>query len=178
MLWHNNQTSFSPPHCKNHSAEPLGGWRASFSNMPFPGRLLSSYFGWVLMAVSLKVLFIRKLSFLTLESLSTVILSEALSFLGKSPRAQWSQNLSGFELSPVVFCFFSMLSMWRGLNSASVLVVDLPEPQWGGHVSYRFFFFFLIFWPYHSSMWDLSSLTTDWTQAPCIGSLESSPLDC
>lgn len=83
---------FSPPHCKNHSAEPLGGWRASFSNMPFPGRLLSSYFGWVLMAVSLKVLFIRKLSFLTLESLSTVILSEALSFLGKSPRAQWSQS--------------------------------------------------------------------------------------
>lgn len=82
MLWH-NQTSFSPPHCKNHSAEPLGGWRASFSNMPFPGQAPVQLFWVVLMAVSLKVLFIRKLSFLTLESLSTVILSEALSFLGR-----------------------------------------------------------------------------------------------
>lgn len=44
------------------------------------------------MAESLKVLFIRRLSSLTLVSLSTVLLSEALSFLGKRLRAKWSPN--------------------------------------------------------------------------------------
>lgn len=59
----------SSPHSKKNSAEPLRDWRASFSNVPFPGWLSSSYFQWVLMATSLKVLFKRKL----LVPLSTVI---------------------------------------------------------------------------------------------------------
>ena len=34
---------------------------------------------------------------------------------------------------------------------------------------------FLFFWP--QGMWDLRSLTRDRTRVPCIGKVESSPLD-
>ena len=37
-----------------------------------------------------------------------------------------------------------------------------------------FFFFFAL----PQGMWDLSSLTRDWTQVPCIGTVESLPLGC
>lgn len=50
-------------HSKN-SAKPLGSWRASFSNLPL-GWQWFIYFGWVLMAMALKVLFIRRSSLLT-----------------------------------------------------------------------------------------------------------------
>ena len=41
---------------------------------------------------------------------------------------------------------------------------------------FSFLLFFFFFATLHS-MWDLSSLTRDWTRAPCTGSAESEPLD-
>ena len=34
------------------------------------------------------------------------------------------------------------------------------------------------FFGHATSMWDLTSLTRDWTRSPCSGSVESLPLDC
>ena len=44
---------------------------------------------------------------------------------------------------------------------------------YGGKTIIIFFLFLAV--PH--GMWDLTSLTRDWTYAPCIGSTEFSPLD-
>lgn len=93
----------SSPHSKKNSSEPLRGWRASFSNVPFPGWRLSSYFQWVLMAVSLKVLFKRKLSSWSWHP------CQLLSVWHSSSGRGWQQSghkICGFRLPPVIFSFF------------------------------------------------------------------------
>jgi len=103
-------------------------------------------------------------------------------------RIRWTQywsfsfSIIPFQRNPRVQDNSKMKGVWY--RSPTLYVLKLSgsclgssSRKWqlwvSGCTSGHKIFFFLAMW----SMWDLSSPTRDWTQAPCIGSLEFQPLD-
>ena len=76
-------------------------------------------------------------------------------------RKQWRYfpwGISRILLLLFCFLFFAFVFFWLRCAACGILItVNI--------------ICFVLFWP--SDMWDLSSLTRDWTLAPCVGNLES-----
>ena len=171
------------------------GWGAVFGGAPFSSLFLHS-FTWcfasskfVLIATSFPSCSTRLLLSPEISSPSTLPFSKVLSMvrhhLSSEDSRAWTWSFCGRnqQMRPCV-CIVPWVSY---LNLSITVVVTFVSPrtlEWGLLCSWFFFsawnkftltigiiIFIFLTTPY--CMWDLSSLTSDQTHAPCIESLES-----